>query len=59
LKSAAGGMGMPGHGGHDGAPAGGKPSPQTGPEDHSQHQQMLPSQAKPQEKTTDYSGHIQ
>ncbi len=59
LKSAAGGMGMPGHGGHDGAPAGGKPSPQTGPEDHSQHQQMQPSQARPQEKTTDHSGHKQ
>jgi membrane fusion protein, copper/silver efflux system len=60
LKSAAGGMGMPGHGGgHGGAPAGGKPSPQTGPEDHSQHQQMQPSQAKPQEKTTDHSGHKQ
>jgi membrane fusion protein, copper/silver efflux system len=57
LKSAAGGMGMPGHGGHDGAPAGGKPSPQTGPEDHSQHQQTQPPQAKPQEKTTDHSGH--
>ena len=57
LKSAAGGMGMPGHGGHDGAPAGGKPSPQTGPEDHSQHQQMEPPQAKPQKKTTDHSGH--
>src|SRR5262245_34168206 len=57
LKSAAGGMGMPGHGGHGGAPAGGKPSPQSGPEDNSQHQQMEPQQAKPQKKTTDHSGH--
>ncbi|HEY9434990.1 MAG TPA: efflux RND transporter periplasmic adaptor subunit [Blastocatellia bacterium] len=58
LKSAAGGMGMPGHGGgHGGAPAGGKPSPQTGPEDHSQHQQRQQPQAKPQKKTTDHSGH--
>ena len=58
LKSAAGGMGMPGHGGgHGGAPAGVKPSTQTGPEDHSQHQQTLPPQAKPQKKTADHSGH--
>jgi hypothetical protein len=58
LKSAAGGMGVPGHsGGHGGAPAVGKPSPQTGPEEHSQHQQTQPPQAKPQKKTTDHSGH--
>ncbi len=48
LKSAAGGMGMPGmnHGG--GAPSGGKQSPQV---DHSQHQQgaQQPSQAKPED----------
>ncbi|MEW6211463.1 MAG: efflux RND transporter periplasmic adaptor subunit [Acidobacteriota bacterium] len=64
LKSAAGGMGMPGmsHGG--GAPAGGKqsdhsqhkqegqPSPDAKPEDHSQHQQ-----AAPQTKQEDHSGH--
>jgi membrane fusion protein, copper/silver efflux system len=54
LKSAAGGMGMPGHGG---APAGVKPSTQTGPEDHSQRQQTHPPQAKPQKKTADHSGH--
>ncbi len=48
LKSAAGGMGMPGmsHGG--GAPAGGKQPPQN----HSQHQQ-----AAPQTKQEDHSGH--
>jgi hypothetical protein len=57
LKSAAGGMGVPGHGGHGGAPAGGKPPPQTGPEEHSQHLQIEPQQAKPQKKTTDHSGH--
>jgi membrane fusion protein, copper/silver efflux system len=58
LKSAAGGMGMPGHGGgHGAAPAGGAMSPQTGPEDHSQHQQTPTPQAKPQKKTTDHSGH--
>jgi membrane fusion protein, copper/silver efflux system len=58
LKSAAGGMGVPGHsGGHSGAPAGGKPSPQARPEDDSQHQQMQPQQAKPRKKTTDHSGH--
>ncbi len=56
LKAAAGGMGMPGMS-RGGAPAGGKPSPQTGPEDHSQHQQMQTPQAKPQKKTTDHSGH--
>jgi multidrug efflux pump subunit AcrA (membrane-fusion protein) len=54
LKSAAGGMGMPGmnHGG--GAPSGGKQSPQV---DHSQHQQggQQPSQAKPE----DHSQHQQ
>jgi membrane fusion protein, copper/silver efflux system len=58
LKSADGGMGMPGHGGgHGGAPAGVKPSTQTRPEDHSQHQQTQPPQAKPQKKTADHSGH--
>lgn len=65
LKSAAGGMGMPGmsHGG--GAPEGkqspqdhsqhkqeGQPSPEAKPEDHSQHQQ-----AAPQTKQEDHSGH--
>ena len=54
LKSAAGGMGMPGmnHGG--GAPSGGKQSPQV---DHSQHQQgaQQPSQAQPE----DHSQHQQ
>lgn len=59
LKSAAAGMGMPGHGGgHGGTPAAGaKPSPQTGPEDNSQHQRIQRPQAKPQKKTTDHSGH--
>jgi RND family efflux transporter MFP subunit len=65
LKSAAGGMGMPGmsHGGA-GAPASGQPSPQAGhsqhqpdgkpspqakPEDHSQHQMNQAPQAKPED----------
>jgi RND family efflux transporter MFP subunit len=66
LKSAAAGMGMPGHGGgHGGAPAADSTSPQTVPEDHSRHQQMrMPQakpmqapQAKPRKKTTDHSEH--
>jgi membrane fusion protein, copper/silver efflux system len=58
LKSATGGMGMPGHGGgHGGAPAGDPTSPQTRPEDHSQPQQMQTPQPKPLKKTTDHSGH--
>ncbi len=71
LKSAAGGMGMPGmsHGGGSGQ-AGGQPSPQAGhsrhqpssqsspqtkPEDHSQHQTKQAPQAKP--KAEDHSQH--
>ena len=52
LKSAAGGMGMPGmnHGG--GAPAGGKKAPQA---DHSGHQPG--STVTPQSKPQDHSGH--
>ena len=54
LKSAAGGMGMPGmnHGG--GGAAGGKTSPQA---DHSQHQQS--AQPSPSAKTEDHSQHQQ
>ncbi len=54
LKSAAGGMGMPGMNHGSGAPSGGKQSPQV---DHSQHQQagQQPSQAKPE----DHSQHQQ
>jgi hypothetical protein len=58
LKSAAGGMGVPGHGGgHTGAPVGGKPSPQIEPDERSKHQQTHTPQAKPRTKTTDHSGH--
>ncbi len=44
LKSAVGGMGMPGMSHGDGAPAGNKPTPQA---DHSQHQQAGQTTATP------------
>lgn len=62
LKSAAGGMGMPGmsHGGggasdkkpqqdHSGHQQGGQPTPQTKPEDHSQHQPKRQEETKPED----------